>query len=155
MSTMKAAISEAITDMRRVDQIVNALSVEQRAALEGKYLTLPIEVRSTTASKYPDLDTCSQYIVRQMVKEANGRLASQKRPVWYLKLNTEAESLKSGNKEIRGFAEDQLRNLAEDLDSKESTVLLKKYKNAHDLTSKDAFIMQLCGIFGVSPQNLA
>jgi hypothetical protein len=150
--TIQTALQNAV---EAEHTILDVLTAQQKAALESKYYALPEEVRSSTDAKYPTLPTVGRYIARQIVKEANGKLASIKRPEWYSRLNREAASLKSDNKEIRGYAEKQLRDLAEELDSKESATLLKKYKTAHDLTSKDAHVVQLCGIFGVSPANLA
>jgi hypothetical protein len=135
--------------------ILDVLTVQQKAALESKYYALPEEVRSAIDSRYPTLPTVGKYIARQIVREANSRMASIKRPEWYGRLLREAASLRSENKEIRGWAEKQLRELAEELDSKESVTLLKKYKVAQDTNSKDAHIVMLCGIFGVSPANLA
>lgn len=150
--TVATALQNAVETQHT---ILDVLTAQQKAALESKYYALPEEVRSAIDSRYPTLPTCGKYIARQITKESNGKLASIKRPEWYSKLQREAVSLKSDNKEIRGYAEKQLRDLAEELDSKESVALLKKYKNTHDLTSKDAHIVQLCGIFGVSPANLA
>jgi hypothetical protein len=152
-ATLKEQLTEAIN--AQSSSLIAQLSVEQQAALEAKMLALPIEVRSAMSSKYPSLSNVEAYIVRQMVREANGKLASQKRPVWYNTLNVNAGSLKSSNKDIVAYSDKQLRDLAESIDSKESLTLLKKYKTAHDLTSKDAHVVQLCGIFGVSPANLA
>lgn len=151
--TVATQLTEAIN--AQTSNLIAQSNVEQQAALEAKMLALPIEVRSAMSSKYPNLSYIEAYIVRQMVREANGRLASQKRPVWYNTLNINAGSLKSSNKEIVTYSDKQLRELADSIDSKESLTLLKKYKTAHDLTSKDAHIVQLCGIFGVSPANLA
>lgn len=152
-NTMQDAITEAIAEQST--SVEMQLSVEQKAALESKFNALPVEVRSAIATKYPKLTTIAMYIVRQMVKEANGKLASQQRPLWFSKLELNAASLKSKETAISEYAEKQLRELAEEVDSKESTTLLKKYKNAHDLTSKDAGIVRLAGIFGVNPATLA
>jgi hypothetical protein len=143
-SELKSVIDES-------HDILSALTAQQRAALEAKYYLLPEEVRSAIDSKYPNLPTAAKYIARQSVKEANGKLASLKRPEWYNKLLIAASSMKNGDK----TAEKTLREFAEELDTKESVNLLKKYKTAHDMTSKDAHIIQLAGIFGVSPANLA
>lgn len=153
--TLKDQLTTVVTELGIVNTILRALDVQQQAALESKLLALPIEVRSNMESKYPELSNVEAYIVRQMVREANGKLASQKRPIWYNTLNINAASLKSANKDITAYSDKALRELAESIDSKESVSLLKKYKNSHDLTSKDAHIVQLCGIFGVSPANLA
>jgi len=151
--TLKDQLTAVVTE--QTASIMAQLNVEQQAALESKLLALPIEVRSAMASKYPNLSNVEAYIVRQMVREANGRMASQKRPIWYATLKTNAESLRSDNKDVKAYSEKSLRDLAEDLDTKESVGLLKKYKQSKDTTSKDAHIVQLCGIFGVSPANLA
>ena len=151
--TLKDQLTTVVTE--QTASIMAQLNVEQQAALESKLLALPIEVRSAMASKYPNLSNVEAYIVRQMVREANGRMASQKRPIWYATLKTNAESLRSDNKDVKAYSEKSLRDLAEDLDTKESVGLLKKYKQSKDTTSKDAHIVQLCGIFGVSPANLA
>ena len=151
--TLKDQLTAVVAEQTK--SVITMLTVEQQAALEAKLLALPIEVRSAMASKYPNLNNVEAYIVRQMVREANGRLASQKRPVWYSILKTNSDSLRSQNKDVAGWAEAQLRNLAEEIDTKESINLLKKYKVAQDTNSKDAHIVKLCGIFGVSPANLA
>lgn len=135
--------------------VLSVLTAQQKAALEAKYYTLPEEVRSSTDSKFPMLTTCGRYVARQIIKEANGKLASIKRPEWYSKLVLNAASLKSNEEAISKYAESQLRDLAESIDSKESMTLLKKYKSANDLTSKDAHIVKLAGIFGVSANNLS
>jgi len=155
MNNMKQAIEEAVVESTPSKNVTEFLSVEQRAALEAKFLTLPIEVRSAASMKYgANLGNVALYIIRQAVKEANGKLASQHRPIWYNTLLTNAASLNSGSEEIRKWAEKQLRELAEELDSKESATLLKKYKNSKDMTSKDSHIIQLCGIFGVETATL-
>jgi hypothetical protein len=151
--TMKVAVQEAVSELSH--DVLAQLSVEQLAALESKFMTLPIEVRSACTSKYPQLSFAGAYIARQAVKEANGKLASQKRPGWYIILDTNARSLSSSEQAIREYSERMLRDLAESIDGKEATMLLKKYKTAHDTTTKDAHIMQLCGIFGVSPTAIA
>lgn len=151
--TLKDQLTAVVTE--QTASIMAQLNVEQQAALESKLLALPIEVRSAMASKYPNLSNVEAYIVRQMVREANGRMASQKRPIWYATLKTNAESLRSDNKDVKAYSEKSLRDLAEELDTKESVGLLKKYKQSKDTTSKDVHIVQLCGIFGVSPANLA
>ena len=87
-NTMKDAVSEAMQELSH--DVLAQLSVEQLAALESKFMALPIEVRSACTSKYPNLSFAGAYIVRQAVKEANGRLASQKRPGWYIVLDTNA-----------------------------------------------------------------
>lgn len=154
-NSIEKAITAAVIEVTPSKDVLSHLSVEQRAALESKFLLLPIEVRSAVALKYgSQYSNAALYIIRQAVKEANGKLASNHRPVWYNTLITNAASLQSGNEEIRNWAEKQLRNLAEELDSKESATLLKKYKNSKDLTTKDAHIVQLCGIFGVEPVGL-
>lgn len=150
---MKDAITEAIAEMSK--DVIAQLSVEQQAALESKYNALAEEVRSSFNSKYPQLTIVGRYIVRQMVKEANGKLASQMRPKWYITLELNAASLKSKESAISEYARKQLSELAESIDSKESTTLLKKYKQSKDLTSKDAHIVDLCGIFGISANALA
>ena len=157
MSTTQATLKDQLTAVvaEQTKSVLNMLTVEQQAALESKLLTLPIEVRSSLAAKYPNLSNVEAYIVRQMVREANGKLASNKRPVWYSILKSNADSVQSTNKDVAGWARTQLMNLAEEIDSKESIGLLKKYKASKDTTSKDAHIVQLCGIFGVSPANLA
>ena len=152
-NTMKDAVSEAMQELSH--DVLAQLSVEQLAALESKFMALPIEVRSACTSKYPNLSFAGAYIARQAVKEANGRLASRKRPGWYIVLDTNARSLRSGEASIREYSERMLRDLAESIDGKEATALLKKYKGAHDTTTKDAHIVQLCGIFGVSPTAIA
>ena len=152
-TNLKDAITEATAELSA--NIEAQLTVEQKAALESKFNAMAPEVRSAIATKYPSLTTVGMYIVRQAVREANGKMASQQRPVWFSKLELNAASLKSSEAAIREYAEKQLRELAEEIDSKESTTLLKKYKNTHDRTSKDEHIKQLCGIFGVNPVSLA
>lgn len=155
MATIQQALTDAVKESAITGDVLSNLSVEQRGALETKALALPQEIRSSYAAKYPTLSVVGWYILRQAVKEANGKLASQKRPIWFSNLQLNAVSLKSGEVAIRQYAERQLRELAEGLDSKESATLLKKYKNTHDMTTKSAEIVQLCGIFGVSPATLA
>src|SRR5882672_1413541 len=115
-NTMRAAISEAIAEQvtgteSKGSKLVDRISTEQRAALESKFNVLALEIRSAIASKYPGLSTVEMYMLRQMVKEANGKLASNRRPVWYNILTLNAASLKSGEESIRKYAETQLRNL--------------------------------------------
>ena len=152
-TTLGVALSEAIAE--QTADVLAHLSVEQKAALESKFNMLPVEVRSSVASKYPAMSTVGQYVIRQMVKEANNAMASKLRPQWYNTLTLNAASLKSGEQAIRDYAERILRELADSLDSKESTTLLKKYKREKDTTSKDAHIVQLAGIFGVNPATIA
>lgn len=134
--------------------ILDVLSVEQRAALEQKFLALDADVRFAASEKYPKFGTVALYAIRQLVKESNGKLASNKRPVWYNRLSAEVSSLQSGEEAIRKYAERKLRDLAEEIDEKESVSLIKKYKQQHDLTSETAVIKQLCGIFGISPMTV-
>ena len=154
---MANTITEAITDavVGQVADVLAHLSVEQKAALESKFNMLAPEVRSAVASKYPAVSTVGLYVIRQMVKEANNAMASKMRPQWYNTLTLNAASIKSGEQAIREYAEKQLLALAEEIDSKESVTLLKKYKNAHDLTSKDQHVVKLAGIFGVNPVSLS
>jgi hypothetical protein len=151
--TLSNIVTETIS--AQTSSVIAQLSVEQQAALESKLLTLPIEVRSSLAAKYPALSNVEAYIVRQMVKESNGKLASNKRPIWYSILNTNAASIGSTNKDVAAWAKKQLMELAEELDTKESIGLLRKYKVSKDTNSKDPHIIMLCGIFGVSSANLA
>lgn len=153
--TIAAALTDAVKEITPSNDVLTVLSAEQRGALEQKFLALPIEVRSSYASKHPQMSVAAMYILRQMVKESNGKLASVKRPVWFGILQIEAQNLRSTEESIRKYGERKLRDLAEQLDSKESATLLKKYKNTHDMTTKDAHIVQLAGIFGVSPATLA
>lgn len=150
-------ITEAITEavVGQVADVLAHLSVEQKAALESKFNMLAPEVRSSVASKYPAVSTVGLYVIRQMVKEANNAMASKMRPQWYNTLTLNAASLKSGEQAIREYAEKQLRELADSIDSKESVTLLKKYKQSKDTTSKDAHIVKLAGIFGVNPVALS
>jgi hypothetical protein len=152
-NNIAVAITEAVETLS--SDVLSKLSTEQQAALESKFMALDVDIRSALASKYAGMTFTGMYVVRQMVKEANGRLASQKRPIWYGSLELNAASLKSKETTIREYAEKQLRILAEELDGKESATLLRKYKNAHDTTTKDAHIVQLCGIFGVSAATIA
>lgn len=151
--TMTEQLQSAVVELS--SNLIANLTVEQQAALESKYMLLPIEVRSALTAKYPSMSFVAQYALRQLTKEANSAMASKQRPVWYSKLVLNAGSLRSNEKAIKEYAERQLRDLAESIDSKESTTLLKKYKNANDLTSKDVHIVQLAGIFGVNPANLS
>lgn len=155
--SINADITDAVVEAVQASttNIVTALTIEQQAALESKFNALPEEVRSSYAVKYAAMSTVQMYIVRQMVREANGKLASNNRPKWYAQLELNAASLKSKEVAIATYAEKQLRELAESIDSKESTTLLKKYKTAHDTTSKDVHVIQLCGIFGVNPATIA
>jgi len=153
--TLANQLKDAVKESIPSNNVLDMLSVEQRGAIESKFNALPQEVRSAVAAKYPTLTTVGWYVIRQMVKEANSKLASNMRPIWFQKLQLNATSLKSGEPAIREYAHKQLVELAEELDSKESVTLLKKYKNTHDMTTKDAHIVQLAGIFGVSPSNLA
>jgi len=105
---MRAAISEAIAEQvtgteSKGSKLVDRISTEQRAALESKFNVLALEIRSAIASKYPGLSTVEMYMLRQMVKEANGKLASNRRPVWYNILTLNAASLKSGEESIRKY----------------------------------------------------
>src|SRR5690349_16206731 len=100
MSTIQNAISEAVVS-ENSQSILERLSTEQRAALESKFNALPIEVRSTMASKYQGFPTVLLYIMRQVVREANSKLASNQRPVWYNLLLVNAPALKSGDKTVR------------------------------------------------------
>lgn len=155
MATLGNAVSAAVNDLTASKKsILECLSTEMRAALESKFMTLPIEVRSTIASTYPTLGTAEQYIVRQMRREANAKLASNQRPIWFNKLVLNAASLQSGDKVVREYAEKELRQLAEELDAKESATLVKKYKVSKDMTSENSHIKQLCGIFGIEPATI-
>ena len=150
---LKVAISEALIE--QTADVLAHLSVEQKAALESKFNQLAPEVRSAVASKYPAVSTVGLYVIRQMVKEANNAMASKMRPQWYNTLTLNAASLKSKEAAISEYAEKQLSELADSIDSKESTTLLKKYKQSQDTTSKDPHIIKLAGIFGVNPATLS
>lgn len=145
---LQDAVSEAFTD------VLSVLSAQQKAALEAKYYQLPVEVRSAADTKYPMLTTCGRYIARQIIREANGKLASIKRPEWEGKLKLFAIGLLSSNENDRKNAEHTLRDLAETIDSKESVTILRKYRRGSNRTTQDAHIVQLAGIFGVEASNL-
>jgi hypothetical protein len=149
---IEEAVIEAVQSQSA--DVLSKLTVEQQAALEGKWNMLAPEIRSAIASKYPAMSTVGMYVVRQIVKEANNAMASKLRPQWYNTLTINAASLRSAEQPIREWAEKQLSELADQIDSKESVTLIKKYKQSKDTTSKDAHIVQLCGIFGVSPVSI-
>ena len=150
--SMEEQLSKAVKELSNT--VESLLDVEQKAALESKFNTLAPEIRSATSTKYPMLSVVGCYIIRQMVKEANGKMASEKRPGWYLTLKSHARTLRSGDEAVRNWSKKTLEELAEQIDSKESTTLLKKYKNETDQTTESAEIKQLAGIFGVSPATL-
>jgi hypothetical protein len=135
--------------------LLSTLDVPMRAALESKFNALPQEVRNSIAANYPTVSSnIERYCLRQMVREANGKLASQKRPGWYALLLQWAPALNSLNETVKTQATKELQNLNEQFDSKEATALLKKYKNNQDTTTADPHIITVCGIFGVIPANL-
>lgn len=152
MSTLANELQKAVVELST--NVIEHLDAEQRAALESKFNALPDEVRSASAVKYPNMTIVGMYIVRQMVKEANGKLASNRRPIWYLELKTNAKSLKSGDEAVRAYGQRKLEELADSIDSKESTTLLKKYKVETDQTTASTEIQALCSIFGISPATL-
>ena len=149
---LQSAVAEAITE--QTTSLLEHLSVEQQSALESKFNTLAQETRSEYNAKYPQLSVVARYVVRQMTKEANSKLASNLRPEWFRELGTQAAGLRSGNEEIRKYSEQRLVVLAVTFDTKEAISLLKKYKNSKDMTSENEHIKQLCGIFEVSSSNL-
>lgn len=146
------AVNEASVTLK-VNLIQN-LSVEQRSALEQKFLSLPQEVRLTVSEKFPSLDNTERYILRQMIKEANNKLASNLRPGWYSTLQQRAKDLLSSSEEVRKYAGKKLAELAEEFDSKEAATLIKKYKNQSDRTTEDEHIIQVCNIFGLESKSI-
>lgn len=150
--TLESQLSKAVSELG--NSIEAKLDVPQKAALESKFNALPDEVRSAIASKYPGMSIVGMYLVRQAIKEANGKLASNKRPEWYSALKLNASSLLSGDESVRAYGEKMLRQLAEEIDTKESVNLLKKYKHEKDMTTTSPAIKQLAGIFGVSSETL-
>lgn len=154
-NTMQNAIEDAVQSQVAAKLgIMDCITPAMRAALEAKFNALPIEVRSFVSNEYKGLSVAELYIVRQMRKEANAKLASNDRPVWYNTLSTWAPSLLSSDKTVKEHAEKQLRTLAESLDSKESATLVKKYKQQTDRTSNDSLVKQLCGIFGIETATI-
>jgi hypothetical protein len=135
--------------------LLSSLDVPMRAALEAKFNALPQEVRASIALAYPSVaSNIERYALRQMVREANGKLASQKRPGWYALLLQWAPALNSLNETVKAQAAKELAALNEQFDGKEAVTLLKKYKQAQDTTTSDPHIITVCGIFGVLPANL-
>jgi len=135
------------------NSILANLDIPMRAALEAKWNALPQEVR--IASVYPNVTTCvERYILRQMVREANGKLASQKRPGWDAIILQWAPALNSVNEAVKTEAQNKLRELAEQFDSKEATARIKKYKVGQDTTSTDPHIVEVCKLFGIDAVNL-
>jgi len=70
--TLQEELAEMVA--AQTGDVIAQLSSEQCAALEAKFLVLPIEVRAAMAAKYPALSNIGRYIVRQMVREANSQL---------------------------------------------------------------------------------
>ena len=147
--TQNAAVSAS-------KQLIEYLDAAQRAALEQKFNALAPEIRVTVAKAYPNVKTAAErYILRQIIREANGKLASVKRPGWYALLLQWGPVLNhSLNGDSREIAVSELRKIGEQFDAKEATNLLKKFKNAQDVTSSTPYIVELCGIFGVDAANL-
>lgn len=135
------------------------IRAEQRGALEQKFLALPQEVRSVSATTFPQLKPYEMYIIRQVRREANSKLASNKRPEWQNTVNNNAAWMLSSDETVQKTGKTALMHLAEELDSKESAGLLKKYllkylMSGAGRTKEDKHILELCGIFGISPDTL-
>ena len=133
--------------------ILSNLEIPMRAALEAKWNALPQEVR--IASVFPNITSCvERYILRQMVREANGKLASQKRPGWDARILQWAPALNSLSETVKAQAILELRKVSEEFDSKEAVARIKKYKIGQDTTSTDPHILEVCKVFGIDASNL-
>lgn len=135
------------------------IEAEQRGALELKFLALAPESQSTMNVTFPQLKTYERYVVRQLRKEANGKLASNKRPEWQNTVNNNAAWLLSADDSLQKTGRNALLHLAEEIDAKESATCLKKYLVKYLLsgsqrTKDDKHIVELCGIFGIDPSTL-
>lgn len=161
-TTANVNVNAEQTTEQRLDAALTALSntvealldFQQKGALEQKYNALAPEIRETADKKFPQLSVAGRYIIRQMVKEANNKLASTKRPAWYLSLKTNAMSYASADKAVSEWGLKGLRDLSEEIDSKEATTLIKKYKNESDQTSESKNIKNLCEVFEVNAASL-
>lgn len=145
------------TPSQPMKSILDFLDAEQLAALELKYNTLDQEVRVSNDKRYSELKTVAErFIARSMVKVANSQLASKKRPGWYSIILMWAPSFQhlSADNPNKKLAVEKLKELSEQFDSKEATTLLKKFKNAQDVTSETPWIKEVCAVFGVDPKNL-
>lgn len=140
--------AERLAAFRQV--LSSMLPVDIRTALEQKYMALPEDSRKTCERNYPQLFSYERYTVRQMIKEGNSKLSSNKKPGWQATLARYADNINSVVPEIRKDGEQNLLKLAEELDIKDAVYILKRYKIAKDKTSEDAHILALCKIFNIS-----
>ena len=150
-------MSQEKKDSQPVKSIMDFLTLEQLAALETKYNQVDQDARLVADKKYSELKTVAErYIVRRMVKEANSALASKLRPGWYSTLLMWGPSFQhlSADNPNKKLGIEKLKELSEQFDSKEATTLLKKFKNAQDVTSETPWIKELCAVFGVDARNL-
>jgi hypothetical protein len=135
--------------------ILLLLDIPMRAALEQKFNALAPETRDRIAKDFPTITSnVERYALRQMIREANGRLASQKRPGWFGTIQQWGPSLESLNETTKTQAATELQKLSEQFDAKEAATLLKKYKVARDMTTESGHIKDICLVFGILPASL-
>lgn len=153
MSVIEKSIEETLAELS-AKNILEYLSQQQRAALEEKFLTLDEDARIAAVAKYPNLPLAFVYLIRSAVKEANSKLASTARPGWYSMLKMHAFGVLSSDKTAKAASVNALKEFAQTIDSKERVNLLKKYKNEKDMASTHAHIIEMCGIFSITPDVL-
>ena len=155
MDVMEVAALEAIAALS-TSNVLDVLTQEQKGALELKYAALPSEVQQVTAAKYPAItNPVMLYVIRQMVKEANGKLASSLRPGWITSIRLNIPALTSSNAASKSESERRLSAIADEMpDVKEAIKCLKSVKIQLDRTSQDAGIVAACKLFDVSASSL-
>ena len=132
------------------------LSPEQMGALELKWSALPSEVREVVGERHPDVKSpVVLYVLRQVEREANGKLASELRPIWKNSVKHNMRALTSTVENSRNEAFRRMGQIADEIpDVKESRKVLKAAKIELDMTTADPAIVAACKIFNISPASL-
>jgi hypothetical protein len=155
--TMENAILEALSDsVSGSTDVLTYLSSEQAGALEMKFASLDTVIQRDMMEKFPSITSpVALYVLRQMRKEANGKLASNLRPGWITSIRLNIPALESANGASRDEAVRRLSSIAEEMpDVKEAIKCLKSVKVQLDKTSTDSSIVEACRIFGIQPSSL-
>jgi len=155
--TMESAVLEALNEsMPASTNVLTYLSAEQAGALEMKFASLDTVIQRDMIERFPAITSpVALYVLRQMRKEANGKLASNLRPGWITSIRLNIPALESSNGASRDEAIRRLSAIAEEMpDVKEAIKCLKSVKVQLDKTSMDSSIVEACRIFGIQPSSL-
>lgn len=153
-NTMSEQLVEA--GLGQKSSVTDFLTSEQSGALEMKYASLAPEIQHYMQEQYPTVTSpVTLYLIRQAVKEANSKLASNLRPGWITSVRLNVPALVSTDTTSKTEAFRRLRQIADELpDTKEAIKVLKSVKVQLDKSSTDESIVKVCEIFGINPSSI-